>query len=169
MVRISGVVDSDGEIDPARVAMGVGHRLAGKGTPRDLERLAVAGHQRQQIDEGGLLRRLIVDGNRPGRLSKTRACEDNEGCREGRSAEAHREAHRPGDRGKVPLNNHRTANWLRSRLCRQARLEYHRATHRRFAQNRPTIPAGTCRQASVFFVAEPEGHAACFMVLAKAG
>ena len=155
VVLVAGVVDGDREIDPALVVMGEGHGLAGKGAARDLQRLAMAGHQRQQVDEGRLLRRRIVHRDRGGRLGKTRACESYEGCSQDRSAEAHRQAHMPeATDGQIPPNNHRTANWLRSRLLRPARLEYHRATLRRFVQIAPPVLAGTCRQAHVFFVAE---------------
>ena len=117
VVGVGGIVDGDREIDPALVTMGVSHRLAREGAPRDLQRLAVARHQRQQVDEG-VLRRRIVDGDGRGRLGKTRACESREGRGEDRSAEAHHQARMPGGHGggKVPLNNDRTANWLRSRL-----------------------------------------------------
>src|SRR3954451_19640216 len=155
VIVISGIVDRDREIDPALVTMSVGDRLAGEGAAGNLQRLAVAGHQRQQVDKGGLLPGRIVDGNRRGRLGKTRACQEDQGGDEGSSedgaAEAHRKAHMPGNDRKVPSDNQRTVNWLRSRLFCRTRLKYHRATPTAIRPYRPTHSRPALAVRPVFF------------------
>jgi hypothetical protein len=171
MAVIGGVIHRNCEIDPALVAVGIGHRFAREGAACDLECLAVTGHQRQEIDEGVLLCRRIVDRDGLGSLGKTRTCQGHAQGGEDWSAEAHCRARMPEGRGggKVPSGNHRTANSLRSRSLCKTRLEYHCVTPtaiRPIAQPVRPVLAAT----PVFFSWRTRrDHAACVMLRAKAG
>ncbi len=61
MAVVGGIVERDGEIGAAFLAVEIGDDLAAEIAARDLQRAALAGHQRIEIDVGpGLLCRLLL-------------------------------------------------------------------------------------------------------------